>query len=166
MKLSFEEMATIGGIFFFELLPVSGWCAEHRGAKLSEPIDLLKAIYLIDLEHVSKYWDSWENFEAFILDIPLAEGRKLTYINRARAQFKIFMLGREEPGSFVSLAPPSLQVQEIVYAAQQMAASRSGDHVPPRSCDLLFCICQQNESLSEALQKSGLQLDRLVSDVT
>src|ERR1700743_3500416 len=113
MKLSFEDLATIGGVFF-ELLPVSGWCAEHRGAKLSEPIDLVKAIYLIDLEHVSKYWDSWENFEAFIIDIPLAEGRKLTYINRAHTQFKMFMLVREEPGRFVSFAPPSLEVQEIV----------------------------------------------------
>ena len=166
MKLSFEEMATIGGVFFFELLPVSGWCAEHRGAKLSEPIDLVKAIYLMDLEHVSKYWDSWENFEAFVIDIPLAEGRKVTYINRAREQLKIFMAGRDEPGTFVSFAPPSLQVQEIVYAARELAASCGRGHLPPRSCDFLLCVCRQDRSLSEALQKSGLQLDRLVSDIT
>ena len=164
MQLSFRELATIGGVFY-ELLPVSGWCAMQRESKVTEPIDLVKAIYLVDLEHVSKYWNDWEGFEAFIMAIPLAGGRKLSYINRTRELFDLFMAGRDEPGrQFVAFALPSLQVQQIVLAAQELASARGRD-LPPSSCDLLLCACRQDQDLSEALQKSGLQLDRLTADL-
>lgn len=165
MQLSFRELATIGGVFH-DLLPVSGWCAMQRESKVSEPIDLIKAIYLVDLEHVSKYWSDWEGFEAFILQIPLAGGRKVSYINRARELFELFMAGREEPGrQFVTFALPSLQVQEIVLAAKELATAHGRD-LPPSSCDLLLCVCRKDQGLSEALQKSGLQLERLASDLS
>lgn len=165
MPLTFRELATIGGVFF-DILGVSGWCAELRESKVSEPIDLIKAIYIVDLEHVSKYWSDWERFEAFILDIPLAGGRKVTYINRAREQFELFMAGRDDPGrQLVTFALPSLQLQEIVSAARELASAR-GRGLPLSSCDLLLCACRQDRGLSEVLQKSGLQLDRLSSDLT
>lgn len=164
MQLSFKELATIGGVFD-DLLPVSGWCAEERGSKVSEPIDLIKAIYLVDLEHVSKYWSEWEDFEAFILDMPMLGGRKKPYINRTRLLFELFVAGRDEPGrQYVTFALPSQQVQDIVRAAQQLASARDRDR-PPSSCHLLLCACRQDLGLSEALQKSGLQLDRLISDL-
>jgi len=165
MQLSFRELTTIGGVFH-DLLPVSGWCAEQRESKVSEPIDLVKAIYLVDLEHVSKYWSDWEGFEAFIMEIPLAGGRKVSYINRARELFELFMSGREEPGrQFVTSALPSAQVQEILRAAQELASAR-GCALPPSSRDLLLCACRQDQGLSEALQKSGLRLDRLTADLS
>jgi hypothetical protein len=165
MQLSFRELATIGGVFH-DLLPVSGWCAMQRESKVSEPIDLVKAIYLVDLEHVAKYWGDWEGFEAFILEIPLAGGRKVSYINRTRELFDLFMAGRDEPGrQFVTFALPSSEVQEIVLAAQEMSSAR-GRTLPPSSSDLLLCACRQDRGLSEALQKSGLQLDRLASSRT
>jgi len=165
MHLSFRDLATIPGVFN-DLLPVCGWCAMQRGAKISETIDLVKAIYLVDLEHISKYWSDWQSFEAFIMEIPLAGGRKVSYINRAREQFEIFMAGREKPGQqFTAFAPPSSQIGEIVLAAQQQASTRGLD-LPPSSCDLLLCACRQDRGLAEALQKSGLQLDRLISDLT
>ena len=159
MQLSFRELATIGGVFH-DLLPVCGWCAMQRQSKVSEPIDLVKSIYLVDLEHVSKYWSDWESFELFVLEIPLAGGRKVSYINRARELFELLMAGRETPGQqFVTFALPSLQLQEIVFAAQKQASARGRD-LPPSSCDLLLCACREDRGLSEALQKSGLQLDR------
>lgn len=165
MQLSFRELATIGGVFH-DLLPVSGWCALQRESKVSEPIDLVKAIYLVDLEHVSKYWSNWEGFEAFITEIPLAQGRKLFYINRARELFELFMAGREEPGrQFVGFAPPSLQVQEIVRAAQELASAHGRD-LPPSSRHFLLCACRKDRRLSEALRNSGLQLDELASDLS
>jgi hypothetical protein len=164
--MSFRELATMGGIFH-ELLPISGWCAMQRGSNSSEAIDLVKAIYLVDLEHVSKYWSSWEDFEEFIIGIPLAGGRKISYINRSRELFESFMAGRDEPAiQFVSFATPSLQLQEIVLAARELAFSRSQNSLPPRSCDFLHCICKQDKDLSQALQESGLELDRLISDIT
>jgi hypothetical protein len=164
MGLSFKELATIGGVFR-DLLPVSGWCAMQRELKISEPIDLVKAIYLVDLEHVSKYWSDWEDFESFIMEIPLAGGQKVMYINRARELFDLFMAGRDDPGrQFVTFALPSLQVQDIVLAAKELALAR-GKNLPS-SCDLLLCACRQDQSLSEALQESGLQLDRLAADLT
>jgi hypothetical protein len=166
MNVSFKELATIGGVFH-DLLPVSGWCAMQRESKVSEPIDLVKAIYIVDLEHVSRYWSDWEGFESFILEIPLAGGRKISYLNRVRELVELSMAGQDEPGrQFVSFVLPSTEVQEIILAAQKLASDCGGGNKPPSSCDLLYCACCRNAALSEALQKSGLRLEELTSAVT
>jgi len=47
----------------------------ERGSELIEPRDLIKAIYIADLEHVSAFWDAWEGFERLVNDEVLANGR-------------------------------------------------------------------------------------------
>ena len=69
-----------GGVLPF-LFMVSGYAAMERGSEFIEPRDLVKAIYIVDLEHVSLFWNSWEDFERFIMSEKLAEGISQTYIN-------------------------------------------------------------------------------------
>jgi hypothetical protein len=39
-----------------------------------EPRDLVKAIYMVDLEHVSSLWNGWEAFEAFVMGETFGNG--------------------------------------------------------------------------------------------
>ncbi|HEY4049286.1 MAG TPA: hypothetical protein VGM27_20690 [Acidobacteriaceae bacterium] len=154
------KLVSIEGVWL-QLLPSSGWSAMERGSEFIEPIDLVKAIYIVDLEHVAMYWDDWRNYEAFILEIRLADGRKPGYINRIQKYLDWRLALRENPGEFVRHAPPSPDVQEIAFAAQRLASARSGEVGTPTSCDLLFCACSRDPGLSEALQQAGLQLKEL-----
>jgi hypothetical protein len=142
------------------LFPLSGWCAMQRGSQLIEPVDLVKAIYVADLEHVSRHWDDWQNYEKFVSDIPLSEGRKHRYINRTLELLTWHRAAYGAPDEFVRFPPPSTDVQRIV-AAQELARARDGEDATPSSCDLLFCACSENAALSEALQQAGLQLGKL-----
>lgn len=158
------KLISIEGVWL-HLLPISGYSAMERGSELIEPIDLVKAIYIVDLEHVTRYWDDWQNFEAFILKIPLADGRRVGYINRTRQYMNVHLAMRENPGQFVPFAPPSPEVQEIAFAARKLAHARGGEDEQPSSCDLLFCACSRDHSLSEALQQAGLQQKKLEAAV-
>src|SRR5579863_722363 len=55
----------VGGVLLLELL-VSGYAAQERGSEEIGPKDLAKAVYIVDLEHVQKFWSDWEGFEAFV----------------------------------------------------------------------------------------------------
>lgn len=143
------------------LFPISGMCAEQRGASAIELIDMVKAIFIVDLEHVSGYWNNWLGFERFVLDIPLADGRKQGYINRCLYVMSWHLAHRDNAGTLMFHPSPSPVVNEIVISAQGMASTRG---LPPSSCDLLLCICQKDRNIAEALQTSGLQLPRLASD--
>jgi uncharacterized repeat protein (TIGR03803 family) len=48
-----------------------------RGSELIEPRDLIKAIYVADLEHVSSFWTDWEGFERLVTDANESQGNKL-----------------------------------------------------------------------------------------
>jgi hypothetical protein len=115
----------------------------------------------VGLEHVSEYWDNWLNFETFISDISLVGGRKSQYINRTLQLLRWQSILFDEPEHLMLFPPPSLEVQQVVFAAQEFANSRAGLNQPPTSCDLLFCACLLNSELSTTLQGSGLQLEKL-----
>ena len=163
MSHDFDKLLRVGGVLPL-LLQSSGWCAMERGLELSEPIDLVKAIYIVDLEHVSNFWNDWQGLERFILAIPMVGGRKLTYLNRTAKLFELYIVGRDNPGQLVPFAPPSRDVQEIAFAAQELALDRNSDQ-PPSSCDLLWCACRLDTALSEALQESGLQIESLAAAI-
>jgi hypothetical protein len=59
------------------LLAVSGYATMERGSELIEPRDLIKAIYVADLEHVSSFWTDWEGFERLVTDANESQGNKL-----------------------------------------------------------------------------------------
>jgi hypothetical protein len=48
------------------LMMVSGYAAMERESEQTEPIDLIKALYIVDLEHLAKFWDDWEGFEKLV----------------------------------------------------------------------------------------------------
>ena len=149
-----------------DLFPVSGWSAMQRGCAATEPIDLVKAIYIVDLEHTSRYWNDWQDYETFVLGIPLVDGRKVAYINRIQESLHLHLAARENPGQLVTFPPPSAAVQKIIFAADKIAKARAGEDQSPSSCDLLYCTCSQDPVLSESLQQAGLQLEKLAASVT
>lgn len=148
------------------LFQVSGYAAMERGSELIEPRDLIKAIYIADLEHVSVFWDAWEGFERLVNDETLANGRSGTYINRILYLVRLEMAIRDSPDGFIGLGRPSPTLQKIVAAARKLASERSGAVATPSSRDLLFATCSLEPDLSESLQKSGLQLAKLADAVT
>jgi len=162
MKDSIGDFASIEGVWRY-ILPMSGLCAIDRGSKAIESVDLLKAIYIVDLEHVSEYWDNWQSYERFVMKIPLADGRKQRYINRTIQLLKLHDTGRHEPGQLVPFAPLSETLQKAIQAVRAVIRDRAGE--PPSSCDFLYCICQIDHELREALSQSGLQWEKLAAAV-
>ncbi len=140
------------------LFMVSGWAAMERSSELIEPLDLIKAIYIADLEHVLAYWDDWEGLERFVI------GNSGKYINRILYLHEIASAMKQTEG-LTMLGRPSSAYQGIVSAARELATGRTGSPNTPSSRDLLFCICSQDPELSSALQKSGLQLEKLAAAV-
>jgi hypothetical protein len=147
------------------LFQVSGLAAMERGSELIEPQDLIKAIYIADLEHVSVFWDTWEGFERLVNDQRLANGRSGTYINRTLYLVRLELAMRDSPDGFVGLGRPSPTLEKIVTTARKLASERSGAVTTPSSRELLFATCSADPELSEFLQKSGLQLAKLATAV-
>jgi hypothetical protein len=148
------------------LLQVSGYAAMERGSELIEPRDLIKAIYIADLEHVSAFWNAWEGFEKLVNDQRLANGRSGTYVNRTLYLVRLELAIRDSPDGFIGLGRPSPTLEKIVTAARKLAVERSGAVATPSSRDLLFATCSLDPEVSESLQKSGLQLAKLTAAVT
>jgi hypothetical protein len=153
-----------GGVCPF-LFGVSGYAAMERGSELIEPRDLIKAIYVVDLEHVSSFWSDWEGFERLVTRESLATGNSATYINRTLYLVRFEAISRENAGSFTALGRPSRTFQDIVAAARKLASERMGGPTTPSSRDLLFSACSHDSELSIALQESGLQLGKLAAAV-
>lgn len=158
------QLVSMGGVWRI-LLPMSAMSAKERGSELIESIDLIKAIYIVDLEHVAMFWNDWRNYENVISDIPLVNGIKSNYINRTQKMLQLHMLGHEVPGQMIFLATPSPLLQTIAFSARKLAQNRSGEQELPSSCDFLYCACQNDPALSELLQQSGLHVDKLGSAV-
>lgn len=147
------------------LFMVSGYAAMERGSEVIEPRDLVKAIYIVDLEHVSLFWSSWEDFERFIMSEKLSEGISQTYINRPLYLLRIELATRENPGCFTELGKPSQEIRRLVDSARTLASEREGVLGTPSSRDLLFCVCSQDSELSAGLKQSGLQFEKLATAV-
>lgn len=148
------------------LFMMSGYLAAERGSDWIEPHDLIKAIYIVDLEHVASFWNNWEAFERFITQDKLAEGMHQTYVNRTVYLVRLELIGRETPGSFVGLGKSSKLFAEVVNAARTLATERAGPFTSPTSRDLLFCACSSDPDVGQALQSSGLDLAKLAAAVS
>ena len=147
------------------LLLVSGYAAQERGASVIEPKDLLKAIYIVDLEHVQAYWDNWEDFERIISGEGLMEGGS-GYINRTVYLIRVVIDQNEAPsGCFRGVGHPSEAVSRIVEDARTLANKRTRALSTPSSRDLLVSMCAQDPSLSKILQDFGLNLESLIGTV-
>ena len=154
----------IGGVWSI-LSIISGWSAEERGSETIEPLDLVRAIYIVDLEHVAALWNDWEGFERFISNVVLSDGRHAGYTNRTLYLIQTYLAAMENKGQFMALGKRSKVVHEIVVSAKQVAGERTGNDEPPSSRDLLYCVCAHQPDLSRALQESGLDLGKLVTSV-
>jgi hypothetical protein len=152
-----------GGVYPLLTL-VSGYAAMERGSDLIEPRDLLKAIYIADLEHVSGFWNDWERFEAMVVAEPLIAGISISYINRPLYLLQVESIRKGARG-FFGLGHPSSDFLEVVASARKFANARAGTESTPSSRDLLYGICSTNTELLEALKKSGLQLEKLATAV-
>jgi hypothetical protein len=143
---------------------ISGWCASDRSSELIQPLDLIRAIYIVDLEHVAGYWSNWEGYEQFVSKIRLGHGRPAGYVNRTMYLLRTHLAATENPGQFIPLGQPSKELYEIVMAAKRLAHERAGAEEQLSSRDLLSA-CSQDANLSSALQESGLQLEKLAAAV-
>ena len=166
MEMSGAMLAPVdvGGVYPL-LARVSSYAAIERGSDLVEPRDLIKAIYIADLEHVSRFWDNWETFEELVTRERLVTGASMTYINRCLYLVRLDAMSKERPSGFTGLARVSQAFQEVVAAARKLATERMGNETSPSSCDLLFSVCSIVPELSTALQESGLRLDKLALEV-
>jgi hypothetical protein len=158
------QLLEIEGVWSLVYL-ISCWCASDRNSEFVEALDLVRAIYIVDLEHVADYWSNWEGYEGFVAKIMLAHGRPAGYVNRTMYLLQTHLAARENPGQFIPLGRPSKALYEIVMAAKQLAHERTANDEPPSSRDFLFCTCAQDPVLSAALQQSGLRMDKLSAAV-
>jgi hypothetical protein len=148
------------------LMMISGYAAMERESEQTEPIDLIKALYIVDLEHLTKFWNDWEGFEKLVSNQRLANGQSKMYINRMHYLIYFERIRASQVPDKIYLFPPaSPKLQEIVNAARALASKREGAASTPSSRDLLFCTCSHDPVLKRALLESGLQLDKLVAAV-
>ena len=137
----------------------------ERGSEFIEPRDLLKAIYVVDLEHVSKFWDDWEHFEALVSQGGLANGSKENYLNRTLYLVQVQALMRKNPDSAFEFGRASKSFLDVVAAARRTATDREDLVGTPSSRDLLYAICSHDTELGVALKASGLAIDRLAEAI-
>ncbi len=137
----------------------------ERGSELIEPIDLVKALYIVDLEHLAMFWHDWEGLERLVSDQRLVNGKSKMYINRTLYLIHLEMGMASQPDKINIFGSPSPRFQEIVNAARALASKREGIPSTPTSRDLLFCTCSHDRDLRTTLQASGLQLKELTAAV-
>lgn len=144
------------------LLMVSGYAAMERDSESVDPIDLVKALYIVDLEHLAKFWQDWEGFERLVSLQGLVNGQSSMYINRMSYLIYLDEVRRAaSPGKIQLFGSASAEFQEIVNAARALASKREGIPSTPTSLDLLFCTCSHDPKLRAALKGSGLQFEKL-----
>src|ERR1700723_914430 len=158
------KLADAGGVCPL-LFMVSGYAAMERGSESIELRDLVKAIYIVDLEHVSSFWNDWEGFERLVSAERLGNGLSNIYINRTLYLVRLEAMSSANAGSIVGLGRPSQMFKDTVAAARRVASERLGAPSTPSSRDLLFCVCSQDSELATALEQSGLQIEKLAAAV-
>ena len=148
------------------LMMVSGYAAKERDSEVIEPIDLVKALYIVDLEHLAKFWNDWEGFEKLVSDQRLANGQSKIYINRMHYLIYVEQIrASHQPDKIHLFGSPSPKFLEIVNAARTLATKREGTPSTPTSRDLLFCTCSHDIGLRTALEESGLQIGKLTAAI-
>jgi hypothetical protein len=146
------------------LLRIGGWAASERGSASIELIDLVKAIYIVDLEHVAEFWTDWEGFERFVLKIGNRR-RPRTYLSRTLYLIEAHLGARETPETIIENLKISTALKDVVVAAKKVSEARGGEEEPITSRDFLYCACNQDSSLSLDLQEAGLQFEKLEAAV-
>lgn len=164
MSLYNYRLLNIGGVWP-TLYMASGWSANERGSETIEPLDIIMAIYIIDFERVSVFWDNVEGYERFVANIKLGSGEPTGYVNRTLYLIQHVLSLRDNPGTFNRLGRPSEALQRIVFKAQESATARAGKGEAPSSRDLLFSACLEDGELATELQRTGLQLEKLKTAV-
>jgi hypothetical protein len=148
------------------IMTVSGYAAKERDSEVIEPIDLVKALYIVDLEHLAKFWNDWEEFEKVVSVQRLANGQSKIYINRMHYLIHLEQIrASQEPDKIYLFGSYSPKLQQIVAAARTIATQRDGFPSTPTSRDLLVCTCSCDPELRASLEQSGLQLDKLKAAV-
>ena len=140
------------------LLLVSGYAAMERGSESIELQDLIKAIYVADLEHVAECWDDWQGFEK------LVAGSGCDYLNRTLYLLQVYLSTRQTAGGeteAVDFAKVSPTLVEVIAAARKLASHKTGVAVTPSSRQILFSACSLDQDLSQTLQRAGLNLPKL-----
>jgi hypothetical protein len=143
------------------LLSVSGYAAMERRSNIVEPCDLLKAIYIVDLEHVSMFWRDWEGFERLVLGERPGSRSSGKYVNRVLYLNQVQALMRARPNTAFEFGRASKSLLENVDAARKFAEDREGSGSTPSSRDLLLAIYSQDRVLAVSLKASGLAIDKL-----
>ena len=140
------------------LLTAGGLAAMERCSETIELRDLVKAIYLVDLEHVLDCWEDWHLYEKLVKSAQI--GAETPYLNRI-----LYMISLDAvlkgAASFTTLGRPSAALIEVLNDAREVAMKRSGSAESPSSKDLLFCICSHDPDISKMLHDSGLQFEKL-----
>lgn len=143
------------------LLTVAGYSALERSSDNIESHDLIRAIYIVDLEHVSEFWNHWEGFEAHVSSGYPVANRSPVYINRVLYLVRLEVASREHADEFVTLGNASPSLMSIVARSREIAYARTGERQSPSSRDLLFSACMLDGKLSQSLEKSGLLMAKL-----
>lgn len=141
------------------LLAASGYAAMERDSELVDLRDLLKAIYIVDLEHVIDYWGDWRAYEALVSG-PTLGTQSSAYINRMLQLIRIDGMWRELSGS-QRLWVPTDSLVAVVESARTFATTRLRSPSGPSATDLLFSVCNYDSQISKMLQDAGLQLEKL-----
>lgn len=136
----------------------------ERGSEYIEARDLLKAIYVVDLEHVSKFWADWEGFERLVTQGKLANGATEKYLNRTFYLMSVQTFMERNSDSTFEFGRASQALIDMVAAARKTATSRE-DAGTPSSKDLLYAICSRDTELAGTLKASGLAIDKLAEAV-
>lgn len=126
-----------------------------------DPIDILVAIYVVDLEHVANLWDDWTQLETLVLSVPVMGGRTRTYLNRHEYMFRVWSAAKQTAGTLTFYPSPSAGVVAVAEKAQELARARNEERIGVTSLDCLYSICLIDAELSEALLNSGLNLQKL-----
>lgn len=138
---------------------VAGFCTLERRSESIELHDLLKAIYIVDLEHVSEFWQDWKSFERLVST--REDDGSTAYINRTLYLVRLEAGSRETPGEFVSFGNASPLFTQVIAKARTLAAERTGSLHTPSSADVLLAMCLSDSNLSNTLQRAGLRLQQL-----
>ena len=158
-----QQFMNLSGIYPL-LAMMSGLLAMQRGSDLVEVVDLVGAIYIVDLEHVSHFWKNWEDFEQLVSQRLLGDDANFGYINRALYLIKMELMLREREGLFI-FGKLSSEFVEVISAAAEVARDQKRFSDDPSSKDILLCVCNYDAKMSKLLQESGLQITNLEASV-
>jgi hypothetical protein len=136
--------------------------AHDRGSSAFDVPDILAGMYIANLERLSKYWRSWEDFEDLVAtECGLREPRWFYWIRAYESA------SRGKEGSYFNLLKDlSPELATIWARAGELADSRGTSASAPKPLltpeDFLLAISRHTGSeLGPKLLRSGLDVQRL-----